>query len=113
MKDFSKKKNIVLASILNTSKDNINSERSLIRRSTLVPNKNIKALLEAPSLKKLPSERKNDTFAEMSSSIEEKRHFSVFNTTHPEAFHHDGTKTSQIKVVARFRPINFVEDVIQ
>jgi hypothetical protein len=109
MKD-NKKKNILLGTVLNTSKDNIHVERSFQRRSTFMPIKNHKNLLEGPSMRILTSDKKNETFAETSHQSEDRK-FNVLNHTHNDAFPQDGVKTSQIKVVARFRPINFVEDV--
>jgi hypothetical protein len=107
-----KKKNLILASSKTVNgKLNIKRLSGSTNKKSLVIDTNRSSTNTFPIVKTNNSKR-NDV-SETKEPCEEKK--SLMNTflskTNTESIMSDGIKTAQINVVARFRPINFVEEV--
>lgn len=108
----SKKKNIVLASSTNIH-DKLNKNNLLVntRKKSLLIDSN-KSIINNFSLIKGNSSKRTD-HSETKEMGDEKKSLlnTLLNNTNLDNLSSEGLKTAQINVVARFRPVNFVEDV--
>ncbi len=107
-----KKKNLLLASskTVNGKLDIKRLSGSTNKKSLLIDTN--RSSTNTISMIKANNSKKNDV-SETKETCEEKK--SLLNTflskTNTESIMSDGIKTAQINVVARFRPVNFVEEV--
>jgi hypothetical protein len=120
MKEVGKKKSMLMSNSISGVKDNfLKPDRSSHRKNTHAPGGNIqiKYPVENVTQKRLSLHLDNGETRFFSESLKENSERKIlpsnsfsqsnFNNTS----NHTEVKTSQIKVVARFRPINMVEEV--